>query len=105
MPPVAVSARTGAPTETDADTRVVAVLEGEPLDEPELQALVDSGEAKAGLRKLAVTHEQAGDGRRRGILAGLGKRDELDPEKARVAAAAAPGRARELGTRSLSRAS
>ncbi|MEA2388693.1 MAG: hypothetical protein QOG41_1466, partial [Thermoleophilaceae bacterium] len=98
MPAPTVTARTGAAAETDADTRVVGVFEDERLDEPALQALVESGEAKPGLRKLAVTHE---DGRRV-ILAGLGKRDELDPERARVAAAAAAGRARELGSKSLS---
>ena len=46
-----------------------------------------------------MTHE---DGGRRLIVVGLGKRDELDGEKARVAAAGAAGRARELGTKSLS---
>src|SRR5438874_7250404 len=98
MPPVAVTARTGGARETDADTRVVGLFEGESLEDPALQQLVDSGEAKPALRKLAVTHQ---DGRRV-ILAGLGKRDELDPEKARVAAATAAARARELGSRSLS---
>ncbi|HKP92141.1 MAG TPA: leucyl aminopeptidase [Thermoleophilaceae bacterium] len=98
MARIAVSARTGPAAETDADTRVVGVFEGEQAAEPELQALVDSGEAKAALRKVAVTHA---DGRRV-ILAGLGKRDELDPERARVAASAVAGRARELGARSLS---
>ena len=63
-----------------------------------LAALVDSGEAKPGLRKVAVAHE---DGRRV-IVAGLGKRDELDAEKARVAAAAVAARAKELGAKSLS---
>ncbi len=94
---IAVSARSGAPEETSADTRVVPLFEDESLP-GDLQALVDSGEAKPGLRKLAVTHE---DGRRV-IVVGLGKRDELDPEKARVAAAAVAGRARELGAKSLS---
>src|SRR5256714_4525541 len=98
MPPVAVTARTGGAGETDADTRVVGLFEGESLEDPVLQQLVDSGEAKPGLRKLAVTHE---DGRRV-IVAGLGKRAELDPERARVAAATAASRARELGTGSLS---
>jgi leucyl aminopeptidase len=98
MPRIAVSARTGPAAETDADTRVVGVLEGEQVGEPELQALVDSGEAKAALRKVAVTHA----GGKRVILAGLGKRDELDAERARVAASVAAGRARELGARSLS---
>src|SRR5918911_1759937 len=98
MPPVAVTARPGPAAETDADTRVVGLFEGESLDEPELQALVDAGEAKPALRKLAVTHT----GGKRVLVAGLGKRDELDPERARVAAAIAAGRARELGSRSLS---
>jgi leucyl aminopeptidase len=98
MPEVTVTGRAGEPRETDADTRVVPVFEGEQLDEPALQALVDSGEAKPGLRKLAVTHE---DGRRV-VLVGAGKRSEFDHERARVAAAAAAGRASELSARSLS---
>ncbi len=98
MPPIAVSARRGAPNQTDADTRVVGLFEGESLDEPSLQTLVDSGEAKAGSGKVAVAHE----GGKRVLIAGLGKRDELDADTARAAAAAAAGRARELGTKSLS---
>ncbi|TML79213.1 MAG: hypothetical protein E6G07_08105, partial [Actinobacteria bacterium] len=97
MPPVGVTARTGAAAETDADTRVVGLFDGESIDDPSLQALVDSGEAKPGLRKLAVAHE---DGRRV-IVAGLGKRAEFDHERARVAAASAASRARELGSKSL----
>jgi leucyl aminopeptidase len=77
---------------------VVGLFEGESLEEAALQPLVDSGEAKPGLKKVAVTHE---DGKRV-LIAGLGKRDELDAEKARVAAAVAAGRARDLGSKSLS---
>jgi predicted GNAT superfamily acetyltransferase len=77
---------------------VVGLFEGETPDDDAARPLVESGEAKGGLRKLAVTHE---DGRRV-IVAGLGKRDEFDHERARVGAAAAAGRARELGARSLS---
>jgi leucyl aminopeptidase len=98
MPPIGVSARRGAPEETDADTRIVGLFEGESLDEPELQALVDSGEAKGGVKKVAVTHA---DGKRV-VVVGLGKRSEFDAERARVAAAVAAGRASELGARSLS---
>src|SRR5205085_3039057 len=97
MAPLAVRARVGAPNETDADTRVVGVFEGETLDDPALQALVQSGEAKPAAKKVAVTHESANGGSRRVLLVGLGKRDELDPEKARVGASAAASRARELG--------
>jgi leucyl aminopeptidase len=52
---------------------------------------------------VAVTHEDApGGGQRRVLIAGLGKRDEFGAEQARVAAAAAAARAKELGAVSLS---
>ncbi len=103
MPEPTVSARRGAPAETAADTRVVPLFEGGSLAEPELQALVELGEAKPGLGKVAVDHEDApGGGRRRVLVVGLGKADELDAESVRVAAAAAAGRAAELGAISLS---
>lgn len=82
--------------ELTADTKVIPVFEGEPVGDP-LQALVDSGEAKAAPKKTAVFH----DGGRRVILVGAGKRSDADPERLRVAAAAAAARARELGTQSL----
>ena len=97
MPPLDVTTRAGDPAETEADTRVVAVFEGEKLD-GELQALVDSGEAKATAKKTAVTHT----GGKRVVLVGAGKRDEFDGEAARVAAAAATARASELGAKALS---
>jgi len=79
------------------------LFEGETLADERLQRLVELGEAKAGLKKVAVTHEDApGGGQRRVLIAGLGKRDEFDAERARVAAAAAAGRAKELGAVSLS---
>ena len=99
MPSITVTARQGAPEETSADTRVVGLFEDETPPEGPLAELVESGEAKTAPRKLAVAHE---DGGRRLIAVGLGKRDELDAEKARVAAAVAAQRARELGARSLS---
>ena len=99
MPQLTVSARSGAPAETDADTRVVGLFEGETPEDDAARPLAESGEAKGALRKLAVTHE---DGGRRVIVVGLGKRDEFDHEKARVAAGAAAQRARELGAKALS---
>jgi leucyl aminopeptidase len=98
MPPIAVTARRGAPEETSADTRVIGLFEGESLPDGPLRELSDSGEASGKLRKLAVTHE----GGRRVIVAGLGKQDEFDAERARVAAAVAAARARELSAKSLS---
>jgi leucyl aminopeptidase len=95
-----VSSTTQAPPETGADTIAIGVFEGEAIAhdiDGVLQGLVDAREAKAGLRKVAVTHA----GGRRYVLAGLGKRDEFDDERARVAAATVAGRAKELGTRVL----
>ena len=83
--------------EAPADTRVVPFFEGDTLDGP-LVALADSGEAKPKLKHVALTHE---DGGGRVLIAGMGKREELDGEKARVAAAAVAGRAKELGTKAL----
>jgi leucyl aminopeptidase len=98
MPSIQVSARSGAPTETDADTRVVGVFDGETPGDDAARPLVESGEAKTALRKLAVAHE---DGRRV-VVVGLGTRDEFDHERARLAAGAAAQRARELGATQLS---
>jgi leucyl aminopeptidase len=100
---ITVSARSGAPEDTAADTRVVGVFEDEKLEDAALQRLVELGEAKRALKKVAVTHEDApGGGQRRVLIAGLGKRESFGPEQARVAAAAAAGRAKELGAVSLS---
>jgi leucyl aminopeptidase len=100
---VHVTAREGPPEETAADTRVVGLFEGETLADPALARLVELGEAKPGLKKVAVAHEDApGGGQRRVLIAGLGKRADFDAEAARSAAAAAAARAKELGAVSLS---
>ncbi len=95
-----VQATTDSPPDTGADTIAVGIFEGERIAhdvDGVLQGLVDSGEARTDLRKLAVAHA----GGLRYVLVGLGKRDDFDGERARVAAAAVAGRARELGSRSL----
>jgi leucyl aminopeptidase len=94
-------ATTAAPADSGADTIAIGIFEGETIPHDVeggvLQALVDSGEARPGLRKLAVTHA----GGKRYVLAGLGERDAFDAERARVAAASVVNRARELGARKL----
>jgi leucyl aminopeptidase len=95
-----VRSTTEAPPDTGADTIAVGLFEGERIAHDVggvLQGLVDSGEARAKLRKLAVAHA----GGRRYVLVGLGKREEFGTERARVAAAAVVQRARELGTATL----
>jgi leucyl aminopeptidase len=96
-----VRATTDTPPETGADTVVVGVFDGKGIphdvEDGALGALVESGEARSELR--ALTHAHAAG--RRWILVGLGARDEFDAERARIAAAAALGRARELGAHTL----
>src|SRR5829696_2661434 len=96
-----IRATTDDPPDTGADTIVVGVFAGKgvPHDVPDgaLGALVESGEARSELRKLTHTHAAG----RRWILIGLGERDAFDAERARIAAAVALGRARELGARLL----
>jgi leucyl aminopeptidase len=96
-----IRATTDSPPATGADTIAVGVFEGEGIAhdvaDGVLGALLESGEAKPGLRKLAVRHAEG----RRWIVAGLGEREAFDGERARIAAAGVLARARELGTRTL----
>ena len=96
-----VSFTTSAPVDTHADTVAIGVFDGKGVahDTPggELQALLDSGEAKTKFKHLAVTHAEG----KRWIVAGLGDRDRFDAERARVAAALVSARARELGAEEL----
>jgi len=94
---VQVQATTAPLVDSDADTLVVGVFEGEDSAHAGLQALLESREAKRSHGALALTHE----GARRWLLAGLGARDQFDAERARVSAAKALKRAGELGARSL----
>ncbi len=98
---VHVETTTVAALSTDADTVVLGVFDDQPLDvdeaRDELDALLDSGEAKGRFRHLALTHVN----RRRVMLVGMGPSDELDGERARVAAAVAQRRASELGAQAL----
>jgi leucyl aminopeptidase len=98
---VHVEASTESPLATAADTVVVGVFEDEGVahDLPggELEGLLATGEAGRSFKRLALTHH---DGRRL-LLIGLGARSEFDAERARVAAAVAHRRARELTTRTL----
>lgn len=103
MPTINVSVHAGAPNETSADTRVVPLFDGEQPTDEAIAAVVESGEAKPGRGKLALVHEETpGGGTRRVIVAGMGKRDELDPEKARVVASTVAARAKDISAQTLS---
>jgi leucyl aminopeptidase len=98
---VNAEATTDSPLATGADTVVVGAFEGEGVahDLPggALASMLESGEASREFKRLAVTHA---DGTRV-ILVGLGDRHKFDGERARVAAAVAHGRAREMSARTL----
>ncbi len=100
-PRLRAAATTDSPAATGADTIAVGVFDDEEVahDLPggELGALLASGEAKHSFKNLALTHA---DGRR-WLLVGLGKRAAFTPERARIAAAVAHGRAKEIGATTL----
>jgi leucyl aminopeptidase len=98
---VKVEATTDSPLASGADTIVVGVFEGEDVAHDlaggQLGALLRTGEAQRKFKRLAVTHAEGV----RAILVGLGPRDEFDGERARVAAAVAHRRAREVAAGTL----
>ena len=104
-----VSWTSDRPETTEADTVVLGLFEGE---EPradtggrdgrggvphQLGELLASGEAQRSFKALALTHA---DGKR-WLTVGLGPRKDFTPERARVAAALARERAREISARVL----
>jgi leucyl aminopeptidase len=106
---VNVSWTADPPEATEADTVVLGLFEDE---EPridtggqdgrggaphQLGELLSSGEAQRSFKALALTHA---DGKR-WLTVGLGPRKDFTPERARVAAALARERTRELSTRML----
>jgi leucyl aminopeptidase len=97
---VNVSWTTESPGQTDADTVALgafdddSALVGVPRQVGEL---LDSGEARRSFKSLAITHA---DGKR-WLIVGLGKREDFTPERARVAAAVAHERAKEISTKRL----
>jgi leucyl aminopeptidase len=82
---------------TDADLLVVGLCEGEELP-AELASAPGANDVAGSFKKLAMLHpERPG----RVLVVGLGKRNELDAERARVAAALAAKEAAKLKVSSL----
>jgi leucyl aminopeptidase len=96
-----IAATTDSPLQTSADTIAVGVFDGEDVahdvGDGTLQKLLDRGEARRAYKHLAVAHAED----RRFVIVGLGAREAFDAERARIAAAAVQGRARELGAATL----
>ncbi|HTC58946.1 MAG TPA: leucyl aminopeptidase [Solirubrobacteraceae bacterium] len=78
----------------------IGLFEGEdaPSGAPEqVGELLSSGEARASFKSLGLTHAEG----KRWLTVGLGTREDFTAERARVAAAVARERARELATKVL----
>jgi leucyl aminopeptidase len=83
--------------EVDSDLLVVGVPEGAELPDP-LSGAPGAGDVRDGFRKATLLYP---DKPGRVLAVGLGKREDFDPERARVAAAIAAKRAAALEARSL----
>jgi leucyl aminopeptidase len=95
-----VSATTQPGSASGADTIVLGLFDDQPSAgdaPPEVAHLLASKEARATFKSLALAH--AAD--TRWLLVGLGKPGDFTAERARVAAAVARDRARELSAESL----
>jgi leucyl aminopeptidase len=90
---VRVEVASGALTEVEADLVAIALCDGESLP-GDLADAPGASEVKTGYRKTALLF---GERPRRVVVVGLGKREELDAERVRVAAALA---AKEAATHS-----
>jgi leucyl aminopeptidase len=83
--------------EAGADLLVVGLFDGEALPEP-LRDAAGATDAKGSYKKLSLLHPKQPA---RALVVGLGKRDELEPERARVAAALAAQEAARLEATSI----
>jgi len=81
----------------DADLLVIGLCDGEEL-QPELADARGGADAKGDFKKLTMIHPESPA---RVLVVGLGKRDELDAERARVAAALAAKEAAKFEATSL----
>ena len=100
-PAMRVTSTTAAPLDSGADTIAIGVFAGEGVTHDlaggALTALLERGEARPAFKHLALARA----GNCRVILVGLGERASFDAERARLVAAHALGRAREIGSQSL----
>jgi leucyl aminopeptidase len=84
--------------EIDSDLVCIGLCEGEELPE-ELRSARGAADARGGFKKLAILRPDAPE---RVLVVGLGRREELDPERLRVAAALAVKESRRYRAESIS---
>jgi len=83
--------------EVEADLLVVGLYDGDELPK-ELASTAGADDAKSAYKKLMLLHpERPG----RALIVGLGKREEMEPERARIAAALAAREAKRLKATSI----
>jgi leucyl aminopeptidase len=92
-----VSVSQSEPAAVDADLVAIGLCEGEELP-GELVTARGAGDAKGGFKKLATIHPEQPA---RVLVVGLGKREDLDAERLRVAAALVAKQAAKLDVASL----
>jgi leucyl aminopeptidase len=92
-----VSASQNELAAVDADLVAIGLCEGEELP-TELTSARGAADAKGGFKKLTMVHPEQPT---RVLVAGLGKREDLDAERLRVAAALVAKEAAKLGASSL----
>jgi leucyl aminopeptidase len=94
---VKVEVSTLQPGEVDADLLAIGLYEDEGLP-AELAGAPGAGDAKGGFEKLSLLHPERPA---RALVVGLGKREDADPERLRIAAAVAAKEAGRLEAASL----
>jgi leucyl aminopeptidase len=92
-----VAVSQAAPTEVDADLLVVGLYEGE-SPAGGLADAAGADDARGGFKKITVLHPSSPVW---ALVVGLGKREEIDAERARVAAALAAQQAAKLDATSV----
>jgi leucyl aminopeptidase len=94
---VKVSVSQAELSEVDVDLVAIGLCEGEELPAT-LASARGASDAKGGFKKLSMIHPEQPA---RVLVAGLGKREELDAERVRIAAALVAKEASKLGATSL----
>ncbi|HET8566301.1 MAG TPA: leucyl aminopeptidase [Solirubrobacterales bacterium] len=92
-----VEVRQGTPRETIVDLLAVGLYEGDPTP-PGLGPVIGTDEAKGAFKKLTLLHP---DDPQWLVIVGLGDREEIEPERLRVAAALAAEQAASLEATSI----
>src|SRR4051794_1749348 len=94
-----VEVRQQQPPEIETDLLVVGLHDGETLSDGDgLSHAAGASEARGGFKKVTLIHPEKPA---RALVLGLGRREEMDAERSRVAGAIAASEAARVGAGSL----